>query len=471
MSKFNKAKTLPKVASANGNMQFLKSAKQQLLELVLNTLYGRDSFYESTDDKAKRTKQLIKQLVAENELDFIANLLVFARAEMSIRNMPILGTLYFLDELRTQGVRFPGARTLVSSVVQRVDQITDLLALIETKAKMPMALKRGLSDAFNKFNEYQFAKYNRKGKVSLKDAMRVIHPVPKDEDTSALFDKIMKDTLATPDTWETQLSAHGNHACVWEGLIERNALGYQAMLKNLRNMEKVSSQHKLLVADRLVSGAVKSKSLPFEFLVAMEALENSESMILRNGVISAMDQSVANVPSLGNKVLVILDTSGSMEFDNARASKTACFLTAVLAKANVNADNFTVINFASDARIQRINTVDSVFSIYSDLLRDRASGSTNFEAALGLANSLKKQFDAVIVLTDNEIDSFQHTRSVANFQSRATRVVINCASSTSTVLPSFQGWHQLAGWSTNMFKYLKLSNDSESMLEMLSKPF
>jgi len=210
MSKFNQANTSPKALSANGNLQYVKPEKQQLYELVVNTLYGRDTYYESTDDKAKRLSTIVTKLVADGELDFLANLAVHARHEMNVRNMPVMLVDQTVKALKNQGKNFAGTRTLVSQVVGRVDQITDLLALLGTKTKMPMALKRGLSDAFNKFNEYQFAKYNRAGKVTLKDAMRIVHPVPRDVDTSILFDKIMKDTLETPDTWEVALSRVGN---------------------------------------------------------------------------------------------------------------------------------------------------------------------------------------------------------------------------------------------------------------------
>jgi hypothetical protein len=69
--------------------------------------------------------------------------------------------------------------------------------------------------------------------------------------TSYIFDKIAKDTLETPYTWETELSALGqqkfSHAeektaafqSKWEELIESGKLGYMALLRNLRNILEV----------------------------------------------------------------------------------------------------------------------------------------------------------------------------------------------------------------------------------------
>ncbi len=339
---------------------------------------------------------------------------------------------------------------------------------------MPMALKRGLSDAFNKFDEYQFAKYNRPGKVSLKDALRIIHPTPRNQVMSDLFSKVMMGTLATPDTWEVVLSREGNTKEVWEGLIDRKVLGFQATLKNLRNMlnANISLEHKRKVAKYITTNALNSKSLPFEFLTAMKSIAGNADQTFNTALIEAMDLTVQNVPILGNKVLVMLDTSGSMGFDQARAAETACFLTAVLAKSCAGkAERFDVVNFASSARFEPVNIAESVYSTYRCLLAAVGGGSTNFEAAIDLVNSSHKEYDTVFCLTDNEVNTFFHSYVVGSFQKQAERYVINCAASESTPMPEQAGWRHLAGWSTNMFKYIEAMRKGDSMIKILSKPF
>ena len=51
--------------------------------------------------------------------------------------------------------------------------------------------------------------------------------------------------LPIPETWEKQISMHGNKASVWEQLIDHKKLPYMAMLRNLRNMIKagISERH------------------------------------------------------------------------------------------------------------------------------------------------------------------------------------------------------------------------------------
>ena len=82
--------------------------------------------------------------------------------------------------------------------------------------------------------------------------------------------------LATPETWETQVSMHGNKASTWEALIDHNKLPFMAMLRNLRNVIKANVQpnyHNIIIS-RLKSekAVVNSKQFPFRFFSAYEVL-------------------------------------------------------------------------------------------------------------------------------------------------------------------------------------------------------
>ncbi|KAG2462362.1 TEP1 protein, partial [Polypterus senegalus] len=59
--------------------------------------------------------------------------------------------------------------------------------------------------------------------------------------------------LSQPETWERKLCLLGNKAEVWEDLIDKNQLGFMAMLRNLRNiiMKKVSEAHHKKIIHRL----------------------------------------------------------------------------------------------------------------------------------------------------------------------------------------------------------------------------
>jgi hypothetical protein len=106
----------------------------------------------------------------------------------------------------------------VNGVVKRADEITELLAYyqlannrngVKKLNKLSKQIQKGLSEAFNRFDEYQFAKYNRAAEIKLRDALFIVHPKAKDESQQAIFNKIATDELAVPYTWETELSALG----------------------------------------------------------------------------------------------------------------------------------------------------------------------------------------------------------------------------------------------------------------------
>jgi len=222
MSKLNKKSksTLIKKAdvkmdySYNGNLQYVKSADQQLYELCVNSLYGKDTYYESNDDRLARMINCVNSVVKDKKYDFCANLAIYARGTMNIRSMPILLVVYFAKALRDKGVEYANMRAVVRDVIQRADQITDLyavaLSVFKEKGKIPMAIKRGVADSFCKFSEYQFQKYNRDGSVKLSDVLRIVHPKAFDALQGGVFERIRDDALATPYTWETQLSANGS---------------------------------------------------------------------------------------------------------------------------------------------------------------------------------------------------------------------------------------------------------------------
>ncbi|WP_289466150.1 TROVE domain-containing protein, partial [Klebsiella pneumoniae] len=80
-----------------------------------------------------------------------------------------------------------------------------------------------------------------------------------------LYRRLMAGELATPETWETQLSARGNTAEVWNELIDNHRLGYMALLRNLRNIVNSGSDRIPQVAATIADPEQvrRSKQLPF----------------------------------------------------------------------------------------------------------------------------------------------------------------------------------------------------------------
>jgi len=168
----------------------------------------------------------------------------------------------------------------------------------------------------------------------LKDALFLVHPKAKDEAQQALFDKIAKDELAVPYTWEVELSVLGQQkydsmelkkAAVrakWEELIESRKLGYMATLRNLRNILEAEVSKDVLkqVCDFLANekAVMTSKQLPFRFLAAyreLKALPNGRVSVVLDALEAAVLQSAKNINGYDDdtRVVIAADVSGSMQ--------------------------------------------------------------------------------------------------------------------------------------------------------------
>lgn len=306
-----------------------------------------DNFYESGQQRLER----IRELIAQNDPVFVAKLAVYARTHMHLRSVPLvlaveLARVHAGDDLVSRAV---------ARVVQRADEITELLAYYSlsngrtgTKklGRLSKQLQKGLAVAFNRFDEYQFAKYNRATEVKLRDALFLVHPKSKDETQRALFDKIAADTLAIPYTWETELSELGQRAfenaeakaaavrAKWEELIDSGRLGYMALLRNLRNIlqAEVSAAHMQRVCYTLSDARAvqQAKQLPFRFLAAYRELlplTSGYTAMVLEALEQAVQASVQNMRGFNEEVRVVVacDVSGSMQRPVSTRSKVLSY--------------------------------------------------------------------------------------------------------------------------------------------------
>lgn len=334
MSKFNtKAQGVTKTVNHEGAEAYSLDAKSKLYVTAVTTMLS-NKFYEKGDKTISRLKRLI-QSVAKTDPEFVAKLAVYAREEMYLRSLPLVLTV---ELAKVHSGDDLVART-VARVVARADEITELLSYYaqanerkDTKklGKLSKQIQKGLNDSFNTFSEYAFAKYNRGGTVKMRDALFLVHPKAKDEAQQALFDKIVKDTLTTPDTWEVELSASKDKKASWERLIAGNKLGYMALLRNLRNIIEadVELPYLKIVAEKLsnTNEVAKSKQFPFRFLSAYREIKDvasgKASMIL-DALESAMIASSQNIAGFDydQAVTISVDTSGSMSTNVSEKSK------------------------------------------------------------------------------------------------------------------------------------------------------
>ena len=183
-----------------------------------------------------------------------------------------------LRELARRKGTGPIVEKALGHVIQRADELAEFLAMYWNEKRQPLAagVKRGLAAAFGKFDEYRLAKYDRASKIKLRDVLFLVHAKPKDDGQAALWKRLVDGELATPDTWEVELSAGKDKKETFERLLRQGKIGGLAVLRNLRNMQQAGVDEALIRA-RLDQGI--ARALPFRFVTAAGYAPNLEDAL------------------------------------------------------------------------------------------------------------------------------------------------------------------------------------------------
>ena len=228
--------------------------EMELRRALMNCLLWEDQFYEDGVAIADRIKALVPKVAPER----VAQLAVEAREVMKLRHAPLL---VVREMARNEKHRALVADTL-AQVIQRPDEMTELLAIYWADALGPMQqrkrqpvsaqVKKGLARAVTKFDAYQLAKYDRDGAVRIRHVLFLVHAKPKDAEQEKVWKQLVDGELASPDTWEVSLSAGKSKRETFERLIAEKKLGGMALLRNLRLMQTAD------VPRETISGAIEA---------------------------------------------------------------------------------------------------------------------------------------------------------------------------------------------------------------------
>lgn len=324
-----------------GGQAFEPSDRLKLYTMVSSWLYNEPKFYADSDEEgaklANNDKSIFEVLHRVIKADplYVLQLAKFARQELYLRSAPTV----LLVETALHG-EFTVDKTIhekspirlfTPQIIQRADELAGAVAYLQSKmgnignhtqkGSMPASLKYGLADAFKRFNEYNLAKYNADRMVKLRDVLRLVHPKPDNEEQSALWKRLKEGTMATPETWETIISAEGqkttkNMKEAWSRASQ--VMPYMAMLRNLRNMLQNGVDMNPVIAKLTDENQVlKSKQFPYRFFSAykqvLQFTESMDSQRVADACETALGLSVKNLPTFKGDTFITADSSGSMD--------------------------------------------------------------------------------------------------------------------------------------------------------------
>lgn len=317
------------VSNYENGLSFSVDNLTELYMRAATCLVGEPKFYESANfadqELIRATHEVLK-----TDPEFVLQLAVYCREQMHLRSVPLVLCAEYAN---VAPGTVPNARKYISRVIQRADELSEIIAyqfernkVSPRTTKLPMVIKKGVADAFPKFDAYALGKYNRDGAVKLRDALFLTHPVPKSDQQKQDCDDLTNGTLESPITWETQRSGG---LMTWHDVIhsifhkDGKVNNYMAQLRNLRNAlqsEDVTNDDIVLMCKMLSNpdAVLKSKQLPFRFLSAYRVVKDIEHPMINNvmdALESAVSVSIDNMPRMAGTTLIACDVSGSMLFD------------------------------------------------------------------------------------------------------------------------------------------------------------
>lgn len=491
------AQTIPNAITHEGAPSYKFDSIMELYMAVATTLMGEPKFYESGDERAKRIRRLIAKAVQVGEIETVAKLAVYCRETLNLRSVPIFITVSLAKEMRDQKVEWDGLRRLANRVIQRADEVREMFAAAEQifgdagnnkvfKRIVPKALLKGIGDSLNKFDEYQISKYKGgAGAVSFKDVLRVVHPKPANDSKGILFAKIMNDTLTPADTWENQISNGGSTSENWQSVADDKKVGIMAKLRNLRNFVKHNVDLTNVIAHLTNPVAVaNSKQLPFRWYTAYRELggqglkgggwyyraptpEVVAPANLLGALEDAFDLSIANLPDLGDDVLIIADQSGSMQSPISQKSTVTCAEIAAVLAAGVWYNQTRlgkrafVAGFADRGKVYSWSNRTSALAAAKDMMNTELGGSTRIDTAWGAAKAAGLKPSTIIVLSDMQMtghgryDTLMNPEAYGLADANVLKLSVNLQGYDNTPLAVNNGWYQLTGWSEKIFSFVE----------------
>ncbi|WP_217207654.1 TROVE domain-containing protein [Streptomyces sp. AC550_RSS872] len=430
-----------------------RDARSELFLLAVANFVSQQTFYESGGDRDDRFAGLVRELAVTDPV-WTAGLLAWLRGEGNLRTAALVGAAEYVQARLAAGATDgPSNRQVIASVLQRPDEPGELLAYWTAVygRNVPKPVKRGVADAVRRlYSGRSLLKYDTASKgYRFGDILNLVHAAP-DPDKPwqgelfryALDRRHNPDTAVPPASSRTlvahrelmalpveerralvtsqdgaeRLAAAGMtwealagwlqgpmDKAAWEAVIP--SMGSMALIRNLRNFDEagVSDEVAARVAARISDPAevARSRQFPFRYLAAYR---HAPSLRWAYPLERALGHSLANVPALPGRTLILVDRSGSMwgplsdRSKLNRADAAAIFGTALALRAK-KAD---LVEFGSTSAPVKFRGGESVLKI---LGRFGGLGGTDTTEAV---RRHYRKHDRVLIVTDEQYAYSHH---------------------------------------------------------------
>jgi hypothetical protein len=458
-------KSDPDALTALNGAGFLRDTRSELFLLAVSNMSDpKGAFHEDGRARDQRFTDLLRTPAVYGDEAWAKGFIGYLRNEANLRSAAVVAAAEIVRARLTAGIQ--GNRALVSAALQRPDEPGEFLAYWTSQygRNIPKPVKRGISDACQRlFTERNFLKYDSASKgFRWADILQLVHAESKGPAQNVLYKHVLNERYnqdAKGYRWDglPMLAAHADllalapeerrsvtagqlseagftweslagwlqgpmDAAAWEKIIP--SMGAMALVRNLRNFDQahISRSAARLVEDKLTNPDEirRSRQLPMRFLNAYRAVNSSGTVTGWGPVLEeALNLSLANVPVLSGRTLILVDLSQSMygqtlsERSDLRWVDAAAVFGAALAKRAEQADLY---GFGSIPRRYAFQFSTSVLPLATAMTETRTTpaelGLVGYapQDILGLGGTetvkaLRETFtgqDRIVIITDEQ---------------------------------------------------------------------
>ena len=455
-------KNIPKEDTRNRQGFKAYSLLEELrLLTMLNTLKLQPQYYRTEDETMRELRDLIEHL----DPYFVAQAIVYSRCMgegMRSINHLAAAILAPLTKGLDWGKRFFGPydkKLKKNGCIFRPDDMSEIKDVLYALGAtgLPGTVRNGFKSAIEFFDTYRLAKY----KKTIIDISNLVHPNPNKSKaeitddygvTMKVIDAIMKGFAISADTWEVAQSDAGQQVAKavkegklteqeaekvlaeakadnWESLLKDGKLGIIAALRNIRNIMKNPRQEIIDLWCNLIQNQDiirKNMVLPIYFDLAYDVVDTEFNNIDgANQVKQALqDGYIKSIPNLSSvftgKTCIMVDCSGSMGMfisdgkhagarwdywnDHSNATNTCAYKAGLIAATIAKACDADIVKFGTIAKEFPINKHENVFSLARKIGTAEYGGTSPYKA-FELITNLRKKYDRIIFISDNEVNS------------------------------------------------------------------
>ena len=420
---------------------------------MLNTIKLEPQFYRSENQTMRELRDLIERIGLKDPY-FVAQAIVYSRClgegMRSVNHLAAALLAPFISG-KEYAKRFYGLwdkKEKKGGCIYRVDdmsEIKDVYAALN-KSTLSNSMKKGFAAVLEALDTYQLAKY----KDTVIDMANLTHPksalskaeIVVDGKKMKVIDALMKGVTVSADTWEVANSEAGQEVAKavkagkltkaeaevtlanakndnWEAMLTEGRLGILAAIRNIRSMlnsprkEVVDALCKLVSNGQAIrNGKIMPYQIDYTYEVVKKEFSNSaDGRRVMEALLKGYEYAVPNLAeALPGRTCVMVDCSGSMNTYCTQAGQRSNIATSAAEKAGLiaatiaKATNADVVRFGSHAEFYSYDPNESVFSLGRKIGHDNMGG-TSIPSAFELIRNAKRQYDRIILLSDNECNA------------------------------------------------------------------